>query len=98
MNLQSQVRSHVSRRRQAECLSHYSLPDWEHKLAPGRETLDGDQSRLLVHFIISETAAPAIERSARICVPQRLQGMAGIEDEIIVIGMYDWLEIWSREQ
>jgi transcriptional regulator MraZ len=50
-----------------------------------------------MHFIVSETAAPEIDRWGRICVPRRLREMAGIEGEIIVIGMYDWLEIWSRE-
>jgi MraZ protein len=60
--------------------------------------LDGDQSRMPMHFIVSETAALEIDRAGRLCVPRRLREMAGIEGEIIVIGMYDWLEIWSREQ
>jgi MraZ protein len=74
------------------------LPDWQHKLARGSDTLNGDQSRLPMHFIVSDTAAPEIDRSGRICVPRRLRAMAGIKNEIIVIAMYDWLEIWSRKQ
>jgi DNA-binding transcriptional regulator/RsmH inhibitor MraZ len=48
-----------------------------------------------MHFIVSETTASEIDRSGRICVPRRLRELAGIDDEIIVISMYDRLEIWS---
>jgi DNA-binding transcriptional regulator/RsmH inhibitor MraZ len=64
----------------------------------GRKTLDGNQSRVLMHFIVSEIAAPEIDRSGRICMLRRLRELVGLEDEIIVIGMYDRLEIWSLEE
>ena len=38
------------------------------------------------------------DRAGRICVPRRLRELSGIEDEIVVIGMYDRLEIWSQEE
>jgi MraZ protein len=85
-------------RGQTECLWLYALQDWEQKLARARETLDDDQSRLFMHFIVSETTASEIDRSGRICVPRRLRELSGIDDEIVVIGMYDRLEIWSLEE
>ena len=66
--------------------------------ASARETLDDDKSRLFMHLIVSETTASEIDRSGRICVPRRLRELAGIDDEIIVISMYDRLEIWSLEE
>jgi MraZ protein len=39
-----------------------------------------------------------IDRSGRICVPRRLRELSSIEDEIVVIGMYDRLEVWSLEE
>jgi MraZ protein len=90
-----QIKSVMFVRGQTECLWLYSLQDWEHKLARARETLDDDKSRLFMHFIVSETTASEIDRSGRICVPRRLRELAGIDDEIIVISMYDRLEIWS---
>ena len=85
-------------RGQTECLWLYSLQDWGQKLARARETLDDDQSRLFMHFIVSETTTSEIDRSGRICVPRRLRELAGVEDEIVVIGMYDRLEIWSLDE
>jgi MraZ protein len=93
-----QTKSVVFVRGQTECLWLYSLPDWEQKLARARETLDDDQSRLFMHFIVSETMGSEIDRAGRICVPRRLRELSGIDDEIVVIGMYDRLEIWSQEE
>jgi MraZ protein len=93
-----QTKSVVFVRGQTECLWLYSLQDWEQKLARARETLDDDQSRLFMHFIVSETTASEIDRSGRIGVPRRLRELSGIDDEIVVIGMYDRLEIWSLEE
>ena len=85
-------------RGQTECLWLYSFADWEQKLSRAKETLDDDQSRLFMHFIVSETTSSEIDRSGRICVPRRLRELSGIEDEIVVIGMYDRMEIWSTEE
>jgi MraZ protein len=93
-----QLKSVMFVRGQTECLWLYSLPDWEQKLARARETLDDDQSRLFMHFIVSETTSSEIDRSGRICMPRRLRELCGIEDEVVVIGMYDRLEIWSLEE
>jgi MraZ protein len=93
-----QTKSVMFVRGQTECLWLYALQDWEHKLARARETLDDDQSRLFMHFIVSETMASEIDRSGRICVPRRLRELSGIEEELVVIGMYDRLEIWSLEE
>jgi MraZ protein len=93
-----QTKSVMFVRGQTECLWLYALQDWDQKLARARETLDDDQSRLFMHFIVSETTASEIDRSGRICVPRRLRELSGIEDEIVVIGMYDRLEVWSLEE
>jgi MraZ protein len=93
-----QTKSVMFVRGQTECLWLYALQDWENKLARARETLDDDQSRLFMHFIVSETMSSEIDRSGRICVPRRLRELSGIEDEIVAIGMYDRLELWSLEE
>lgn len=93
-----QTKSVMFVRGQTECLWLYALQDWEHKLARARESLDDDQSRLFMHFIVSETMGSEIDRSGRICVPRRLRELSGIEEEIVVIGMYDRLELWSQEE
>jgi MraZ protein len=93
-----QTKSVMFVRGQTECLWLYALQDWEHKLARARETLDDDQSRLFMHFIVSETMGSEIDRSGRICLPRRLRELSGIEEEIVVIGMYDRLELWSLEE
>ena len=72
-----QTKSVMFVRGQTECLWLYALLDWENKLARARETLDDDQSRLFMHFIVSETMGSEIDRSGRICVPRRLLELDG---------------------
>ena len=67
----------------------HALQDWEHKLARARESLDDDQSRLFMHFIVSETMGSEIDRSAGYVCATPPAGAIGIEEEIVVIGMYD---------
>jgi len=94
----SQTTNVIFVRGQTECLWLYSASDWAEKLSRAKETLDDDQSRLFMHFIVSETTSSEIDRSGRICVPRRLRELSGIEDEIVVIGMYDRMEVWSTEE
>jgi MraZ protein len=39
----------------------------------------------------------APDRQGRILLPQYLRDFAGIDDEVVITGMYNYLEIWSVE-
>lgn len=56
------------------------------------------KARLLQYTFAATASEVTPNAQGRIMIPQPLRDYAGIEDEAIVIGMYDHLEIWNREK
>lgn len=73
----------------------YRLEDWYRILEKTRSKLDDDQSRLFMHFIVSESLTSEVDKSGRICIPKRLRDYAQVESEVMVVGLYERLELWS---
>ncbi|MEC4670416.1 MAG: hypothetical protein VST66_00860 [Nitrospirota bacterium] len=78
-------------------LSAYSAKEWEKVLERAKDTFDEDQSRLFMHYVVSEAASSDIDKAGRILIPGRLRKEIPIDDdqEIVLVGMYNKLEIWN---
>lgn len=81
-------------------LSAYSVPEWEKVLARVKDTFDEDQSRLFMHFVVSEAASSDIDKTGRLLIPGRLRKVIPLEDdlEIVIVGMFHRLEIWNPSE
>jgi MraZ protein len=78
------------------CIALYPMAKWE-KLAAGINELpvadhDVRQFRRLVY---SEAVDAHLDSQGRLLVPQVLQQFAGIEREVVVIGVHTSIELWS---
>jgi MraZ protein len=73
----------------------YPAQVWEAKLAATREHLDDGQSRLLMHFIVAESVLAELDSHGRFIIPHVLRTYAQITDEVVLIGLYDRIELWS---
>jgi MraZ protein len=75
----------------------YSMGEWEKVLERTKTTLDEDQSRLFMHFIVSEAGTSEIDKAGRILIPGRLRKLIPVDDdqEIVLVGLYHRLEIWN---
>jgi MraZ protein len=75
----------------------YSMGEWEKVLERTKTTLDEDQSRLFMHFIVSEAGISEIDKAGRILIPGRLRKLIPVdeEQEIVLVGLYHRLEIWN---
>lgn len=75
----------------------YSMGEWEKVLERTKTTLDEDQSRLFMHFIVSEAGMSEIDKAGRILIPGRLRKLIPVdeEQEIVLVGLYHRLEIWN---
>lgn len=75
----------------------YSTREWEKVLERTKTTLDEDQSRLFMHFIVSEAGTSEIDKAGRILIPGRLRKLIPVdeEQEIVLVGLYHRLEIWN---
>lgn len=81
-------------------LSAYSVQEWEKVLTRVKDTFNEDQSRLFMHFVVSEATASEIDKTGRILIPGRLRKIIPLEEdlEIVVVGMYHRLEIWNPSE
>ena len=75
----------------------YPHAEWENVLKQTRVKLDGEQSRLFMHFVVSETSTSEVDKAGRILIPGRLRKHINLDDdqEIVLVGMYEHLEVWG---
>jgi MraZ protein len=73
----------------------YPAQIWEAKLAATREHLDDGQSRLLMHYIVAESILAELDSQGRFTIPHMFRTYAAITTEVVLIGLYDRIELWS---
>ncbi|MDK2745247.1 MAG: hypothetical protein NDI90_20295 [Nitrospira sp. BO4] len=78
----------------------YSTKEWEKVLERTRTSLDEDQSRLFMHFVVSEAGSSDIDKTGRILIPGRLRKLVPVDEdqEIILVGLYHKMEIWNPSE
>ena len=80
-----------------QALWAYSPVEWDKVLERTRAKLDEDQSRLFMHFVVSEAGTSDVDKAGRILIPGKLRKLIPVEDdqEIVLVGLYNHLEIWN---
>lgn len=76
----------------------YSTKEWEKVLERTQTSLDEDQSRLFMHFVVSEAGSSDIDKTGRILIPGRLRKLVPVDEdqEVILVGLYHRMEIWNQ--
>lgn len=82
---------------QEPCLWLYPVAYWYAVLEHQRGHLSERESRLFMHYMVSEVIEAEIDRASRILIPRKLREHAGIEEEVMLVGLYDRLEIWGND-
>jgi MraZ protein len=81
------------------CLYAFTRADWQ-QLVDGRlaqiDTLSRE-GRLIMRHFFSAAAEAELDRQGRVALPAALIASAGLGKDVTVAGVYDHLEIWSRE-
>jgi MraZ protein len=78
----------------------YSTKEWEQVLERTKTSLDEDQSRLFMHFVVSEAGTSEIDKAGRILIPGRLRKMVPVDEdqEVILVGLYHRMELWNPSE
>ena len=65
-----------------------------------KSTLDEEQSRLFMHFVVSEAGTSEIDKAGRILIPGKLRKLVPLDEdqEIILVGLYHRMEIWNPSE
>jgi MraZ protein len=81
------------------CITAYPIAEWK-KLATTLTTGSVTQSKLrkLYRAIFATAFSTIIDGQGRVTLPVPLRHYAGIEDEVVIIGANNYLELWNKEQ
>jgi MraZ protein len=77
------------------CLWLYQPEAWDATLAAMRAALDAEQSRLLMHHVVAESTLLTLDAQGRLALSDDLRDYAEIRTEIVLVGLYDRIEVWS---
>jgi MraZ protein len=56
---------------------------------------DNPNKVVLKRFIGSQSVQVALDKSGRICLPEEMVAAAGLEKEVVLVGLLDRFEIWN---
>ncbi|MBI3260923.1 division/cell wall cluster transcriptional repressor MraZ [Candidatus Berkelbacteria bacterium] len=74
----------------------YPASEWENAARKLITTPFGDsKARSFARFMLSGALEVEFDRQGRALVPQFLREYAGIKNQVVVIGMYNKVEIWE---
>ncbi len=80
---------------QEPCLWLFPLPNWYALLEVQRQRLSERESRLFMHYMVSNVVELDIDRASRVLIPRKLRAEAKIGDDVVLVGMFDRLEVWG---
>ena len=83
-----------------KCITAYSLSEWE-KLATeltSGTSITRSKLRRLNRAIFATAFSLTIDGQGRIALPAPLRHYAGIEDEVIIAGVNNTLELWNKKE
>ena len=82
-----------------KCIAAYPLAEWK-KIAAELTSSSVTRSKLrkLNRAIFATAFSIKHDGQGRVTLPVSLQQYAGIEDEVVIIGANNYLELWNKEQ
>jgi len=79
------------------CLSLYSTTGFEAFAARMASVSTGRvQVRNFLRLYYSQAERVQVDKQSRIRIPERLAKMAGLQHDVVVIGVHDHVEIWDK--
>jgi MraZ protein len=83
---------------QDRCLYVFPRAEWERRAKEVRSSpLSNADGRAYSRFFFGSSEEAKLDGQGRVTIPQRLREVAGIQKEVVVLGVRDRMEIWDRE-
>lgn len=90
-------RAMLVKSQQERCLWLLPVSRWHALLELQRERLNERESRLFMHHVVYDVVEAEIDRANRLLVPRRLREHIGANNNVVLVGMYDHLEMWGSQ-
>jgi MraZ protein len=80
------------------CLAMFPMAEWERLAAQVSDLPMTDRgARALKRFLFSSASHVSPDNQGRVLIPPRLREYAGLEDDVVVAGLNNYIEIWGTE-
>jgi MraZ protein len=81
------------------CIAAYPIKSWQQieQNLLGRGTSD-KRFRDYARLISAQAVESPIDSQGRILIPPQLRGRAGLRRDVVIVGVLDKVEIWSKER
>ena len=81
------------------CLFAYTQTNWDNLVQSRLATLDplSKEGRRMQRFFFSGAAEAELDKQGRVSLPAALLQHAKLERDVVVAGVHDHVEIWSRD-
>ena len=80
------------------CIAAYTPSGWEAIASDmASRPMNRAKNRTMRRFKFTSAYQLEADRQGRVLLPSSLRSHAGIEDEVVIAGMGDYFEIWSKE-
>lgn len=82
-----------------QCIVVYPLPEWQKFEEKARQlpSLKRDVRNFFRGFY-SAASECALDRQGRVLIPPQLREYAGLDREVVLVGIANKMEIWSKER
>lgn len=77
-------------------LTAYPLPRWDKVVETVQKWSPGPEKNAATRLMIAPAAECSFDKQGRIQIPQALRTHAGLEKEIVIVGLFEKIEIYSQ--
>lgn len=63
-----------------------------------QRTFTVKQNRDFVRLMTNDAYATAVDNQGRVQLPEYLTELADLQKQVVVVGSYNWIEIWNAER
>jgi MraZ protein len=79
------------------CIDVYTQATWQESVAKLQPTTMNEKSRRLNRILFANAFITEIDEQGRVMLTPALRQHASIKDTLVIVGVKDRLEIWSKE-
>ena len=80
------------------CLFVYPNEEWEHFVTELKNLPGNKEARQLQRYFMAGACECEVDKQGRILIPNNLRNQAGLDKDIVFVGVLSKIEIWSKER
>ena len=80
------------------CLFVYPNDEWSRFVNDLKSLPGSKEARQLQRYFMAGAVSCEVDKQGRILIPQKLREHAGLEKDVVFVGVMNKIEVWSKER